>query len=173
MKRPISHALCRLLALAGGLALTALAQAGEPPVFALTSADTFLASPLRHLPAEDASDSLGTRLKLVELDATQRAWLSDFVHEEESRCGGYFAFPSRDEALDFLARDRSLEGVLQPAAASYVIDSQPTVAPWLPQVSEANIRATIAHLSSYQNRYYQSSYRVDAAHLIRDTWLAL
>lgn len=173
MKRPISHALCRLLALAGGLALTALAQAGEPPVFALTSADTFLASPLRHLPAEDASDSLGTRLKLVELDATQRAWLSDFVHEEESRCGGYFAFPSRDEALDFLAQDRSLEGVLQPAAVNYLIDNPATVSTWMPQVSEANIHATIAHLSSYQNRYYQSSYGVAAAHWIRDTWLAL
>ena len=71
-RKRFSLAWLALLALAGGLALTALAQAGEPPVFALTSADTFLASPLRHLPAEDASDSLGTRLKLVELDATQR-----------------------------------------------------------------------------------------------------
>ena len=173
MKRPISHALCRLLALAGGLALTALAQAGEPPVFALTSADTFLASPLRHLPAEDASDSLGTRLKLVGLDATQGAWLSDFVHEEESRCGGYFAFSSREEALEFLANDRSVEGVLQRAAVRYLIENTATVSTWMPQVSEANIHATIATLSSYQNRYYQSSYGVAAAHWIRDTWLAL
>jgi leucyl aminopeptidase len=173
MKPLSAHAFRRVLALALWCGWLPLATAGEPPMFVVTSADTLLASPLRHLPAEDASDSLGTRLKLVELDATQRAWLSDFVHEEESRCGGYFAFPSRAEALDFLARDRSLEGVLQPAAASYVIDSQPTVAPWLPQVSEANIHATIAHLSSYQNRYYQSSYGVAAAHWIRDTWLAL
>lgn len=173
MKPLSAHAFRRVLALALWCGWLPLATAGEPPMFVVTSADTLLASPLRHLPAEDASDSLGTRLKLVELDATQRAWLSDFVHEEESRCGGYFAFPSRGEALDFLARDRSLEGVLQPAAASYVIDSQPTVAPWLPQVSEANIRATIAHLSSYQNRYYQSAYGLSAAHWIRDTWLAL
>lgn len=161
------------LVLACALASPSGSQAGEPPVFALTAADTFLASPLHHLPSEDAIDSLGTRLKLVQLDAAQRARLSDFVHEEESRCGGYFSFSSRAEALDFLARDLSLQAILAPPTLAYTLDNQATVAPWLAQVSEPVIRATIAHLSSYQNRYYQSTHGLNAALWIRDTWLAL
>ena len=57
------------LVLACALASPSGSQAGEPPLFALTAADTFLASPLHHLPSEDAIDSLGTRLKLVQLVA--------------------------------------------------------------------------------------------------------
>nr|WP_255747130.1 M20/M25/M40 family metallo-hydrolase [Lysobacter sp. CFH 32150] len=57
---------------------------------------------------------------------------------------------------------------------AHPIDNQATVGGWLPQVQEANIRATIHHLSTaYPNRYYASSYGLAAATWIRDTWLAL
>lgn len=141
--------------------------------FIVTSADTFRSSALRHLPAHDARDSLGTALKLVELDATQRDLLTAHVHENEGRCGGYFAFSSRTEAEDFLANERALNSVMAPAAIAYGIDNQGTILPWLPQVAEANIRATISHLSGYQNRYYASPYGKTSAEWIRDTWLAL
>ena len=152
---------------------TGFAAAEEAPVFAVTSARTLAASPLRHLKAQDATDSLGTALKIVELDTAQREALSTHVHESEGRCGGYFAFPSRREAEAFLANERALKSLMAPTAIAYSIDNQTTVAPWLPQVAEANIRATIAHLSSYQNRYYASSHGRAAAVWIHDTWLAL
>lgn len=141
--------------------------------FIVTSADTFTSSPLRHLPAKDARDSLGTALKLLEVDATQRALLTDHVHENEHRCGGYFAFDSQKDAEDFLARERSLQSLLAAPRAAYSIDNHDTVAPWLPQVAEANIRATITHLSSYQNRYFSSPHGQASAEWIGDTWLAL
>lgn len=163
-----SWAAC-VLALHGAFA----AAAEEAPVFAVASARTLAASPLRHLKAHDATDSLGTALKIVELDTAQREMLSTYVHENEGRCGGYFAFSSRKEAEAFLANERALKSLMAPAAITYTIDNPATVEPWLPQVAEANIRATITHLSGYQNRYYASSHGKDAAVWIRDTWLAL
>lgn len=148
-----------------------LSLAPEPPVYVLTSIDTLRASPLAHLAAEHHTDRFGTALGLLPLDAWQSAALSDHVHREEHRCGGYFAFETRAEALDFLARDRALSATPRPMA--YSIDNATTVLPWLAQVSEPNIRATIAHLSSYQNRYYQSIHGQNAAQWIGDTWLAL
>jgi len=148
-----------------------LSPAPEPPVYVLTSIDTLRASPLAHLAAEHHTDRFGTALGLLPLDAWQSAALSDHVHREEHRCGGYFAFETRAEALDFLARDRTLPATPRPMA--YSIDNATTVLPWLAQVSEPNIRATIAHLSSYQNRYYQSIHGQNAAQWIGATWLAL
>ena len=172
-----SRLLARILALLlpGTLATLQPASADdqEARAFVLTSADTLLTSPLRNLPAEHRRDSLGTALKLVELDASQRDLLSTHVHEQEGRCGGYFAFSSRAEAEDFLSTERALTSVVAPAAITYSIDSQRTVAPWLPRVAEANIRATIAHLSSFQNRYYASTHGRRAAEWIGETWLAL
>lgn len=163
-----------LLAVAATLLAVPHARAGEEGnQFIITSAETFTASPLRHLPAHNARDSLGTALKLVELDARQRDLLTEHVHEKEGRCGGYFAFSSRSEAEDFLVHERALNSLLAAAPISYTIDNQATVAPWLDQVMEANIRATIAHLSSYHNRYYTSPTGREAAEWIHDTWAAL
>lgn len=172
MMHPASFAPRLLLAL---LLATpwAAGAADDTHQFVVTSAQTLATSPLRHLPAQNARDSLGTALKIVELDATQRDLLTTHVHEHEGRCGGYFAFASHQEAEDFLANERALNSVIAPAAIAYSIDNQATVSPWLGQVVEANIRATITHLSSYQNRYYTSPTGKEAAEWIHDTWLAL
>nr|WP_255595616.1 M20/M25/M40 family metallo-hydrolase [Lysobacter sp. BMK333-48F3] len=58
--------------------------------------------------------------------------------------------------------------------ATYTIDNQATVTPWLSQVAEANIRGTINHLStSYPNRYYASTHGRTSATWIKDNWLSL
>lgn len=145
----------------------------DAPVFVLTSAQTLAASPLRDIPVQRVQDSIGTPLVLVEVTAEQQHQLIDHVHQEESRCGGYFAFDSRAAAEAFLVNESALVATIGPAGAAYVIDNSATVTPWLAQVNESTIRATIAHLSSYQNRYYRSTHGYDAAVWIRDTWLAL
>ncbi|MCX7556571.1 M20/M25/M40 family metallo-hydrolase [Xanthomonadaceae bacterium JHOS43] len=147
--------------------------APDRPQFVVTSAETLSSSSLRHLPSDNATDSLGTALKLLELNAAQQHLLTEHVHHQEGRCGGYFAFDSRREAEDFLANGRALQAMLATAGMAYNIDNQGTVEPWLLQVTEANIRATIAHLSSYQNRYYASPHGATAANWIANTWLAL
>jgi bacterial leucyl aminopeptidase len=119
-------------------------------------------------------DRSGAMLVVSELRVHQLADLAERVHDDELRCGGYFAFPTRDEALAFIRDDRSLDARKRLPVTDYRIDNGATVAPWLPQVQEANIRGTISHLSTaYPSRYYASTYGRSAAQWIRDTWLAL
>ena len=165
------------------LAMTAASSSAHTPsvspandegrVFVITSAQSLATSPLRGLVTENLRDRLGTSLSLVELDAQQQHALIDYMHEVEGRCGGYFAFASRAEAEEFLARDQSLIATLAPLGSAYTIDNAATIAPWLPEVNAENIRNTIAHLSSYVNRYYSSPTGLSSAEWIRDTWAAL
>ena len=145
----------------------------EGRTFVVTAAQSFAASPLRGMANENLRDRLGTSLSMVELDAQQQHVLIDYMHEMHGRCGGYFAFASRAEAEEFLARDQSLLATLAPAAITYTIDNAATIAPWLREVSPENIRTTIAHLSSYVNRHYASPTGVSSAQWIRDTWATL
>ena len=145
------------------------------PVYIITSRKLFrdgLGLAARNAVAR--RDSLGTELVLAEVQAHQLAGFSHFVHEREKRCGGYFAFATRAEAEAFLRNDRSAKIVSAKSMALPAIDNHATVAPWLPQVAEGNIRATIQHLSTaWPNRYHASTHGHNSALWIRDTWLAL
>lgn len=119
-------------------------------------------------------DGVGNELVIAEARAWQLPEISHGIHERERHCGGFFAFATRAEAEAFLRNERSAKALQAKALADYGIDNAATVAPWLPQVQEANIRATIQHLSTaWPNRYYTSPHGHDAALWIRDTWLAL
>ena len=119
------------------------------------------------------SDSLGQPLVLAEIRAGQLSALSEDIHAIEKRCGGYFAFATRAAAEAFLRADRSASAVGRSLAASYTLDNQATVNPWLPQVAAANIQQTITQLQGYQNRYYSSPTGKTSAEWIRTTWQAL
>jgi leucyl aminopeptidase len=124
--------------------------------------------------AQARRDSVGTELVLGRVQEHQLSDLSRYVHANERRCGGYFAFDTRAQAEAFLRADRSREAVLAPAAVAYTIDNQATVNAWLPQVAETNLRNSISQLSTnWPNRYYASTQGKDAASWIRDNWLAL
>lgn len=117
-------------------------------------------------------DSTGADLVVSELRLHQLDDLSAHVHQQEHRCGGYFAFPTRREAEAFIRADRSAAAA-RTAFATYTLDNAALVQAWLPQVSEARIYATIDHLQSYQNRYYASATGRTSAEWIRSTWQAL
>lgn len=120
------------------------------------------------------TDRLGTPLMLVETRALMLSRISERVHQRERRCGGYFAFATREDAEAFLRADLSHLSKKTPATpVEYVIDNQATVLPWLDQVQHTNIHATISHLSSYQNRYYTSTYGRQAAEWIQGQWMGL
>ena len=115
-------------------------------------------------------DAQGHAVVLVEAGPDEVAALSRHVHEQERRCGGFFSFPTLAEAEAFLARE-----VPSPVAprGGYPIDNQATVSPWLVQVSEPSIRASIAQLEGFHNRYFASATGAEAAAWIRDQWLTL
>ena len=118
-------------------------------------------------------DSTGKPLVLSEIRAHQLPDVSRQIHEKENRCGGFFAFGSRQEAERFIRNDRSLQATTAASLVAYTLDNQTTVNPWLPQVAQANIYSTISSLSAYRNRYYTSTYGKTSAEWIRTQWQGL
>ena len=169
-------AACALLATAAAPAHDNGATASDPmaEVHVVAERGTFEAALRefsgRALPRRDAE---GRALVLATLREHQLEDLSRHVHEVERRCGGYFAFASRAEAEAFIASDAGVRGLRAPLPA-YAVAHQDMVTPWLAQVSEPAIRATITHLSTvWPNRYYGSSHGHAAPLWIRDHWLSL
>ncbi|MGQ4660069.1 M20/M25/M40 family metallo-hydrolase [Lysobacter sp. F6437] len=144
------------------------------PVYIVTSLDSYQRGlqTIASAPSTE-SDGIGNTLVISQIQAHQLTAVSRQIHAQEHRCGGFFAFASRDEAEAFLANDQSAQAIAT-TFADYSVDNQATVGPWLPQVQESNIRATIDHLSNdYPNRYYASTSGRQSAEWIRDSWAAL
>ncbi|MGO4774041.1 M20/M25/M40 family metallo-hydrolase, partial [Lysobacter sp. 2RAB21] len=118
-------------------------------------------------------DSLGKALQISQIKAHQLSQISETIHGRENRCGGYFAFDTREQAEAFIRNDKSAAAASRSLAADYSIDNQATVNPWLDSVSESRIYDTIDHLQSYKNRYYTSSYGKSAAEWIKSAWAGL
>jgi len=150
----------------------AATRAAAAPVHVVTARDTYRAA----LPGRQARillDHNGRALAVAELDPSAVITLAQYVHDVEHRCGGFFAFASREQAEAFVARDRLIDATRAPAAATYTIDNPGTVTPWLDAVDATNIYGTIASLAAFQNRFYSTPHGHDAALWIRDTWQAL
>jgi bacterial leucyl aminopeptidase len=143
------------------------------PVYIITSRKTYdgIRSIARNAVAH--RDSTGAALMVSEIKTHQLGDVSEYIHEREMRCGGYFAFKTRKQADDFIASDQSAAVMQASMVANYTIDNTATVDPWLPQASESNIYNTINHLQGYQNRYYASSTGKSSAEWIRTTWQGL
>ena len=118
-------------------------------------------------------DRTGTELIVSKVEAHALPQAVEYVHREERRCGGFFAFGSQAEAEAFVRKEASATQAAAATALSYTLDNGPTVERWLPRAEEPRLRATMAHLSSYQNRYYASTTGRQSAEWIRDTWQAL
>src|SRR5688572_30378816 len=82
------------------------------PVYIVTSQATFDAG-LKTLStrASPARDAAGRSLVVAQLRAHQLGEVSRMVHERERRCGGYFAFATRDQALGFGAAGRTAQAM--------------------------------------------------------------
>jgi bacterial leucyl aminopeptidase len=120
------------------------------------------------------TDSVGTALVVTEIKAHMLSDIAERIHQREQRCGGFFAFATREDADAFVRSDRSAQAIRSRALlAAYTIDNQATVTPWLSQVQHPNIYSTINTLQTYQNRYYTSATGKTSAEWIRTTWQGL
>lgn len=143
------------------------------PVYIVTSRKTWQG--IRGL-ARDAvarRDGTGMPLVISETRADRLGEIARYVHLDERRCGGYFAFPSRAQAEAFVRADRSRQAMAKSLAAGYTLDNRATVDRWLPRVQESRIYDTINHLSGYRNRYYASGSGKASAEWIRTYWQSL
>jgi len=156
-------------------AVSAVAQ-DDPfaPVFVVTSATTYR-NQLQGLAtaATARRDSTGAPLVVSRVQAHQLPDVAQRIHENENRCGGFFAFASQAEADSFIRDDRSAQALTASALAAYTIDNASTVNPWLGAVEASRIRTTIGTLSAYTNRYYSAPTGKTSAESIRSSWDAL
>ncbi len=132
--------------------------------------------------ATPAAALKGEKVHLVQIDEDLLPTLSEALHENQHRCGGYMHHASERDgrrALDLHAAGSVNARILTDRRSlatrpSYVIDQQTVVNPMLSQMQASNIVQTISDLSNnYTNRYYQTSGGVNASDWLKNKWLTM
>ncbi|GMU64303.1 MAG: hypothetical protein AMXMBFR36_05770 [Acidobacteriota bacterium] len=184
--RPVAAALLLLAALGAAPILATPGAAEAAPVAAredffwiTVGADVFAraAEKLAPLPGwsggveferfDEHEGVVLTRIPAGAIDA-----LSDLVHTDFRRCGGFVKHESREEADAAMARLRAPRAEL--GTLPFTIDQPTLVGALAGQVSEPQILATITSLSTlFPNRYHGHHAIHLSANWIRDQWLAL
>lgn len=102
---------------------------------------------------------------LVQVDSADLAVLSEYIHAEQHRCGGYIAYDSLEQALQALTQPLlAASFTAPPLTQGTLVNSQ------LPQLNQANIAQFISDLSQFTNRYYTTNAGVQAADWIATQW---
>jgi leucyl aminopeptidase len=107
----------------------------------------------------------------MEVDDADLEALTEAVHHELRRCGGFMQHASAAEALTTLAR---LQNPPEPTLVpSYVIDNQAAVNAMLPQMQASHILSNIQSLSNFQNRRHTSTHGAAASDWLATQWAAM
>lgn len=105
-----------------------------------------------------------TRIPAGAIDA-----LSELVHTDFRRCGGFVKHESREEADAAMARLRAPRAEL--GTLPFAIDQPTLVGAYTGQVQASNILATITSLSTgFVNRYHAHPVGTQSANWIKDQW---
>ncbi len=110
---------------------------------------------------------------VVNLTAQEVEQLSDVIHHELHRCGGFIQHDSREEAMDALTSQGDLHFAKRAIFSDYSIDQQAFTAPVVARVEETSIRDMIVKLTAFNTRHYKSDTGVKSSEFIRDTWANL
>jgi len=94
--------------------------------------------------------------------------LSHIMHERRDRCGGFFAYDSKEAAM--ADEDSGTGGAV---ARAYSISRPETVRFLLSKFREDRLRDTITRLSKFHNRYYSSDEGVASSQWILDDWAGI
>jgi leucyl aminopeptidase len=112
-------------------------------------------------------------VSLVQLTESELEKLSNAIHNELHRCGGYIAHESEAEALLALEPRGDMHYAMKGLFADYDIDQEQLVVPMVAEVKAANIEATIRALSAFHNRYYKATTGSDSQNFLLETWSKL
>ncbi|KGJ93784.1 M28 family metallopeptidase [Colwellia psychrerythraea] len=120
---------------------------------------------LQHL--KSVSSAVLSTTTIAQLPEAQIDRLSEFMHDNFNRCGGFFYHESLADAQAYTQAQQQL---LPAAAVNYSIDNATTVDALLTELTASNITATIDSLASYNNRYYSQQSGADAANWLKNKW---
>jgi leucyl aminopeptidase len=110
---------------------------------------------------------------VVKLSTAEVEQLSEVIHHELHRCGGFMAHESEAEAINALTSQGDMYFAKRAIFSDYSINQTSLVQPMVAQVAEKSIRDMIIKLSDFQTRYYKSKTGIQSSEFIRDTWAHL
>ena len=114
------------------------------------------------------------QVHLVEVDEEQMRKLSEAIHHELKRCGGFMFHASEAEGKRSLAQQAAPPATLATLTRpAYTLDNAALVTPVLSQMQAGNITTTINDLSTFVNRYYTSTGGTDASNWLRTKWAGM
>lgn len=115
-----------------------------------------------------------TRLETVNfmrINQDEVASLSEFMHDNYHRCGGFVAHESLAEAqlyTEQLAQVQALS--TNSVVASYSIDNGQTVQQLINTISTNDLTNTVNSMSNFHNSYYSVQTGVDASQWLKNYW---
>lgn len=112
-------------------------------------------------------------VSLLQMTEAEIEGLSNTIHDQLHRCGGYVTHDSEAEGLMALAPRGDMHYAMKGMFADYDMNQQTMVTPMVADVQSANIEATIRTLSAYNNRHYRAQSGVESSTYIRDMWAGL
>ncbi len=157
----------------GLLALTVSATTMAAPAQWLTVDNQVLAKirPKLNKSVQTVYTSEGA--SVVKLSASEIEQLSEVIHHDLHRCGGFIQHASLDEAKEALDSQGEIYFAERAVFSNYSIDQQDIAAPMVDLVQEKSIRDMILKLSGFNTRFYKSETGVQSSEFIRDAWANL
>ncbi|MDC9512313.1 M20/M25/M40 family metallo-hydrolase [Pseudoalteromonas sp. CST5] len=125
---------------------------------------------VQRLPFAQRSTSALENIDLVNIPADQVNNLSEFMHHNYNRCGGFVAHDSWQEASSYVTQLAAAHTTQNTLAFSYSIDNEQTVQNLMSSISTVNLDSTVNSLTSFNNRYYTSQTGIDAANWLNTYW---
>lgn len=110
---------------------------------------------------------------IIKLTSQEIEQLSDVIHHNLNRCGGFIAHESYEEAFDAISYQGEMYFAKSAVFSDYQINQQSRVNYFLPQLEELKIRETIINLSSFKTRHHKSKTGLESSYFIRDEWAKL
>ncbi|HEY5952001.1 MAG TPA: M20/M25/M40 family metallo-hydrolase [Kofleriaceae bacterium] len=151
-----------------GLGLAGCAKSAERPAPIYISVGADAAAAVRVLAAGQGTYgelvASSPDVAVLEVDADELEAISQLMHEQFDRCGGFIVHDSMADART------ALQPPVVTTHVDYSIDHAPVVNAVLPALDRSAIKDTIAALSSMPNRYYRSDTGAAASTWLRDLW---
>jgi leucyl aminopeptidase len=135
-----------------------------------------IARETKTLRTNDVSAKVATteQVRLVQVDEEQMLKLSEKIHHELKRCGGFMFHESEEEGKRSLTKQAApVQTLATLARPSYTIDNQSLVTPVLSLMQAGNIATTITDLSTFVNRYYTTTGGTDASNWLKTKWAGM
>jgi len=112
-------------------------------------------------------------ISMMALTDQDLAGLSELMHHDFHRCGGYIVHDSEEEALEEIRNPQNRHEAVYGTFSRYSINQERTVNDLIQKPQAKNIEATISKLTSYRSRYYKSQTGVESSKWIKDHWQSL